>query len=32
MGVTPARDPGPGKTECGVGKEKETKASIIKAR
>jgi hypothetical protein len=32
MGVTPARDPGPGKSDGGVGKQKQTKASLRKAR
>jgi hypothetical protein len=32
MGVTPARDPGPGKTDGGVGKTKTKKASLRKAR
>jgi hypothetical protein len=31
MGVTPARDPGPGKTDGGVGKTETKKASLRKA-
>jgi hypothetical protein len=32
MGVTPAKDPGPGKTDGGVGKEKKTDGGVGKAR
>jgi hypothetical protein len=32
MGVTPVRDPGPGKTDGGVSKKKQTEASLRKAR
>jgi hypothetical protein len=32
MGVTPAKDPGPGKTDGGVGKEKKNDGGVGKAR
>jgi hypothetical protein len=31
MGVTPTRDPGPGKTNSGVGKKKQARPSLVKA-
>jgi hypothetical protein len=32
MGVTLAQDPGPGKTDSGVGKQKQARPSLVKAR
>jgi hypothetical protein len=32
MGVTPARDPGPGKTDSGVGKKIQARPSLVKAK